>query len=66
MQFRKTPAAAKELRISYVFLISLLRYGKLEPPAKDSSGDYVWTDSDLARARKAIEASPRKREVATA
>jgi hypothetical protein len=54
MHFRKTPAAAQELGISYATLIGLLRYGKIEPPAKDSSGDYVWTDADLARARRAI------------
>jgi hypothetical protein len=61
MHFRKTPAAAQELGINYASLIGLLRYGKLEPPAKDTSGDYVWTDADLARARRAMAAHQRKR-----
>ena len=36
---------------------------RLSPPAKDSSGDYIWTDDDLARAREAF-ARRKKRTVA--
>ena len=53
MPFRKTPVAARELGISYWRLIGLLRYGKIDPPGKDTSGDYVWTDADVGRARRA-------------
>ena len=52
--YRKTPAAADELGISYHRLIGLLRFRKIIPPARDSSGDYIWTDADLRRARKAL------------
>jgi hypothetical protein len=60
----KTPQAARELHTSYTRLMSLLRYGQIEPPAKDSSGDYVWTDADLAAARRVIE-SRHEREAVT-
>jgi hypothetical protein len=51
---RKSPAAARELGISYHRLVSLLRSDKLPRPEKDSSGDYVWTEEDLAAAREAL------------
>jgi hypothetical protein len=50
----KTPEAAKQLKVAYSHLISLLRHGKINPPQKDSSGDYVWTEADLAAARQAL------------
>jgi hypothetical protein len=53
--FVKTPVAAKQLNIPYSRLISLLRHGKIAAPAKDSSGDYVWTEADLAAARDALQ-----------
>ena len=52
--FVKTPVAAKQLDIPYSRLISLLRHGKLAAPTKDSSGDYLWTNEDLERARQAL------------
>lgn len=54
MAYRKTPVAARELGISYSQLIGLLRYCKIDPPGRDTSGDYVWTDGDLERARQAL------------
>ena len=60
MHFLKTPLAAEHLGVSYHRLIGLLRFRKMEPPARDSSGDYVWTDSDLERARKALALSQTK------
>jgi hypothetical protein len=54
--YRKTPVAAQELGITYWQLIGLLRSGRLTPPGRDTSGDYVWTDADLTRARKAMAA----------
>ena len=61
----KTPVAAQVLGITYHRLVSLLRSGKLPPPRKDSSGDYVWTDGDLAAARKALAAGRRRKGVAS-
>jgi hypothetical protein len=54
MPYRKTPRAARELGITYSHLMSLLRYGRLAPPERDDSGDYLWTDADLERARQAL------------
>ena len=52
----KTPIAAKTLGVAETQLYSLLRKGKIPPPAKDSSGDYCWTPADLDAARQAMEA----------
>jgi hypothetical protein len=60
LTFRKTPAAARELNTTYHKLIGLIRFGKIEPPGKDSSGDYVWNEGDLTRAHEALEAVRRK------
>jgi hypothetical protein len=60
MPYRKTPAAARELGVSYETLYGLLRYDKMAPPGRDTSGDYVWTDADLDRARRALAQSRRR------
>src|SRR5262249_6703348 len=52
--FLKTSAVARLLGIQYVQLFSLIRNGRLEPPSKDSSGDYVWLPEDVERARQAL------------
>jgi hypothetical protein len=64
MSFRKTPVAARELGISYHQLIGLLRYDKIDPPARDSSGDYLWADADIERAKAAIRAMRRSQKEA--
>jgi hypothetical protein len=53
--YRKTPIAARELGTTYHRLIGLLRFSKIEPPQRDTSGDYIWGDCDLARARQALQ-----------
>jgi hypothetical protein len=58
MPFRKTPAAARELGVPYFTLINLIRYGKIKPPTKDTSGDYLWRDADMDRARQALAERP--------
>jgi hypothetical protein len=60
MTYRKTPAAARELKTTYHKLIGLVRFDKIDPPARDTSGDYVWTDADMERARAALQAMERK------
>jgi hypothetical protein len=42
------------LEINYPALVYLMRYRKIPLPAKDGSGDFVWTDKDIARARAAL------------
>jgi hypothetical protein len=59
--FLKTPAAAKALNIPYSHLVSLLRHGKIVPPTKDSSGDYLWTEADLSAAQQVLARRTPKR-----
>lgn len=63
MQTRKSPIAARELGVPYYRLIGLLRSEKLQPPQKDSSGDYVWTDADLEAARQAMAIDYRRKRL---
>jgi hypothetical protein len=56
-EFRKTPVAARMLGISFSRLHSLIRSGKIAAPQKDTSGDFLWSDEDLASARKTLAAS---------
>jgi hypothetical protein len=65
MPFRKTPIVAELLGVGYYRLISLMRSKHLAPPAKDTSGDYVWTDSDIERARRALDREGRDAALAT-
>jgi hypothetical protein len=57
--YYKTPVAAQKLGITYHRLIGLLRHRKIDPPARDSSGDYIWATADLNRARRALAAMRR-------
>ncbi len=50
----KTPFAARRLRVTYHRIVGLIRFGKIQPPEKDSSGDYVWTEKDLRAAAEAL------------
>lgn len=65
MTTRKSTKAAEELGITYYRLIGLLRSGKLTPPPKDSSGDYLWSDADLHKARRALRTDRRRKDKAT-
>jgi hypothetical protein len=51
----KTPVAAQTLRITYHQAMGLIRYSRIKSPRKDTSGDYDWSASDLAAARKVLE-----------
>jgi DNA-binding transcriptional MerR regulator len=51
----KSTAAAEALGVPYYSLHYLVRSGKVPPPARDTSGDFVWTERDLQRARRALE-----------
>jgi hypothetical protein len=64
MSFLKSAAVADLLGVPYWRLFDLLRTRKLTPPAKDSSGDYVWLPEDVERARAALRASRGPREEA--
>jgi hypothetical protein len=69
MRFFKTVEVSRMLQYRYENLFNLIRNGQLTPPAKDSSGDYIWLASDIDRARRAIAALQKRklrREPATA
>ncbi len=57
----KTPEAARRMGVPYSHVVSLLRGGKMPLPAKDSSGDFCWTEADLANARAALTAGRRSK-----
>jgi hypothetical protein len=40
--------------------LNLIRFQKIDPAARDESGDYAWLPSDIARARAALAARQRK------
>jgi hypothetical protein len=58
----KTRRAASLLGIAESHLHYLLRAKKIPPPARDDSGDFVWTDADLERARAALRIDRRRKE----
>jgi hypothetical protein len=60
LTYLKTPAVSGLLGVSYWQITSLLRTRTITPPAKDSSGDYVWTEEDVERARQALAARRRR------
>jgi hypothetical protein len=60
LPYLKTQAAVLELGTTYHRLIGLIRFRKIAPPGRDSSGDYVWTSEDLERARLALLIDRRK------
>jgi hypothetical protein len=50
---RKTREAARELGMTITRLKSFISNDKIAPPKKDCSGDFIWTDNDIERARQA-------------
>jgi hypothetical protein len=60
-----TQDAARIVGVHVTRIWSLLRSGKLQSPAKNSAGDYVWGDEDIVRLRAALKA-PRRRKQAVA
>jgi hypothetical protein len=56
----KTSDVLRSLDCSYWQLINLIRGKKIPAPLKDASGDYVWRDEDVNRAREAMLNSRRK------
>jgi hypothetical protein len=61
MPYYKTGAVAKELSIPMSRLRSLIVTGRLDAPAKDSSGDFIWRNEDIERARAALQVDRRRK-----
>ena len=55
----KTPAVADQLGVPYWRLIDMIRARKIKPPQKDTSGDYLWGEPDIAAARAVLAARRR-------
>jgi hypothetical protein len=56
----KTVGVARLLGVNYQRLWNLIRSGRLDPPRKDESGDYVWDNDDIDRARAALSIDRRR------
>jgi hypothetical protein len=62
-----TRQVAKRLGVSYGIVIRLVQEEKIQRPARDSSGDYAWSDDDVQAARAVLEQrEQRRRAKATA
>jgi hypothetical protein len=61
MPYLKSRALADQLGITYYRLMELMRSGKLKAPQKDSSGDFVWSEDDVQRAREALAMGRRRK-----
>ncbi len=59
--YMKTPAVADLLGVPYWKIVQLLRSRSITPPAKDTSGDFVWVEADVERARQALAVRRRGR-----
>jgi hypothetical protein len=59
--YLKTTRAAEHLCLKAKTLLALIRHRRILAPEKDSSGDYVWSPRDLARARAALRIDRRRR-----
>jgi hypothetical protein len=57
--FAKTGAAARQIGINALLLQSLIRANRIPRPAKDTSGQYIWTPEDIARAKAALRVDRR-------
>jgi hypothetical protein len=61
LKFRKTSSVAKLLGVQYWILFDLIRGNKIPSPAKDESGDFVWLEKDLNRAKLILDERQSKR-----
>ena len=59
MGHRSTTAAAALIGVPYFRITYLIRTGRIKPPARDDSGNYRWTDSDIEAARKILDSRRR-------
>jgi hypothetical protein len=57
----KTQTVVRKLGTTYWALVALMRSGKLRPPRKDVSGDFVWSKSDVQVAKRLLQERQRRR-----
>jgi hypothetical protein len=61
----KTSEVSRDMNIGYERLFSWIRTRKIAAPAKDSSGDYCWSESDVEAARRVLAALNDRQKVPT-
>jgi hypothetical protein len=59
---KKTRTMLGETGATYGQLVGWLRCGRLPPPQKDVSGDFLWSGSDVARVRALVEAAKQRKQ----
>ena len=52
--YSKTTQVCQLLDVPYHRLVNMIRYMLISPPAKDYSGDYLWSECDVAAARAVL------------
>jgi hypothetical protein len=62
LPFLTTQQAAKALGVSYGCLSSAIRRGRIPAPRKDPSGNFLWFEPDLKRARQGLAVDRRRRQ----
>ena len=67
----KTAEVCRDLQllyptIRYHTMIGLIRSGHIARPAKDASGDLVWSEADVAAARRVLDSRCARRVVVPA
>jgi hypothetical protein len=50
----KTREVCERLGITYYQVMAVFRARKMQRPPQDSSGDYVWSESDIETLRAAL------------
>jgi DNA-binding transcriptional MerR regulator len=56
---KKTGAVFKITGIPIANLLYLIASGKIPPPAKDSAGQYLWSQADIDAAVEAVKCDRR-------
>jgi DNA-binding transcriptional MerR regulator len=62
----KTSEVADLLKVPYHALDYLLRSRQIPRPAKDASGDLIWSEADVRRAREVLTKRAKKSVEVTA
>ena len=64
--YRKTSEVARLINVSFWSLSAAIRRDRIKPrPQKDGSGDLIWSDEDIERAREAFKKTGRRRRKPT-
>ena len=51
---RELPVAKRKAGIRQSQVYSMIRNRKIQPPERDGSGDFIWSDADVVRIETAL------------